>query len=250
MSLLAELLSKELPEVDFPSINSTSMNSLQCSLKYNNIYHSSVTLLYNIYYLPFVRKPLSGITKIFDNKFEVFNTIILENTALNEQERNFFFKKFTRAQKNYNSFRKFAYHYKYKYGKKFEITADLCFTEFSNFRSNMLIPLLENKINYTFRIADLINIINKSLSHSSYFFADPQDIKNPYTNLPFSNHNLYNIYFKLKQTNYITPILFEMFFVTNFNLTKFKNHNECYIRDRAIDIFVKKFFEYVTSDCR
>lgn len=239
MSIFAEILSKQLPNIEFPSVNAASINNLQLSLNYNSLHHVGVSLLYYIYYLPFAAKPIQNNKKIFANKFDILNTFVITNDTITQHEKNYFFTKFTSTQKTYNSFRRLAHICKHKYCKKFGITTDLCFTEFSNFKSNMLITLLENNISYTFRIADLVNIINKSLTHSSHFFADPQEIKNPYTNLPFTLHNLYNIYFKLKSSNYIVPILFEMFFISGFTLNKFKNHNECYIRDRCIDNFIK-----------
>ena len=104
----------------------------------------------------------------------------------------------------------------------------------------LLITILEKNVIYKFRISDLINIINKSLSHSLDFFADPQTIKNPYTNLPFSICNLYNIYFKIKNSNYNLPILFHQFFVSNFEIVHFKNNNESLIRDKTIHYFLNK----------
>jgi len=172
------------------------------------------------------------------NKFDIFDFVILKDKELTIVEKNHFLQKFSKAQLHYSSFRKLAKLFKLKRYREFEIDTDLCFQPFSNLNKSMLISLLENNILYKFRISDLINIANKSLSHSPYFFAEPCSIKNPYTNIPFSTANLYNLYFKIQETNYIMPFLFHLYFVSDFNLNKFKNENECYIREAAINNFI------------
>jgi hypothetical protein len=175
----------------------------------------------------------------FKHKFHILQIVVLNNKCLTIQEKNHFQKAFMRAQKSYLAFGNLAKKYRYKYGKKFEIDADLCFNKFDQLSSKIIISLIENNIVYRFRISDLINIINKALTNAPHFFAAPQKIKNPYTNLPFVLCNLYNIYFTLKKTNYSIPLLFQQYFLCNFDLDKFKNFNECYIRDRSIDNFMR-----------
>jgi hypothetical protein len=239
MSLFAELLCKQMPNIDFPSVNYESITKLNNSWKYNGLHYISIKLVYYIYFLQFDNHHSQINHKPFLNKFHILETIILKNKMITQHEKIYFLKKFMIAQNHYLNFRKLAKIFKFKNYKKFEIDTDLCFTNFDKLSSNILITLMENNIIYKFRISDLINIINKSLSHSPQFFAEPYEIKNPYTNIPFSHSNLYNIYFRLKQTNYSIPILFHQYFITNFNLGKFKNMNECLIRDKSIDNFIK-----------
>ena len=78
------------------------------------------------------------------------------------------------------------------------------------------------------------------------------NIKNPYTNLPLCLSNLYNIYFRIKNSNYNMPILFHQFFISNFNLLDFQNKNECLIREKAINYFIKdatfdEKYEYINK---
>ena len=236
MSIFSELLCKQFPNVDFPGVDNSSVNKLTLSWKYSSLYNISVRLIYHIYLLPFDN---SLNKSSYKNKFHILNDIILDNSQLSLCENEYFFDKFNKSQRAYNAFRRFAHYCKHKYRKKFEIDADLCFNAFRELPSKITISLLENNIIYKFRISDLLNIINKSLSNSPEFFAEPMEIKNPYTNLPFTLCNLYNIYFKLREINYLIPILFHQYFACNFDLIKFKNLNESIIRDKAINNFIR-----------
>jgi len=97
------------------------------------------------------------------------------------------------------------------------------------------IDIIQSGIKYQFSIFDLIRIINTSLSYEYNFFTDPKKIKNPWNNNPFSLANLYNIYFFIRYTNIIMPILFERFFQSNFNLDMFENHNQLIIKNYIIE---------------
>ena len=238
MSLFAELLCKHFPTVTFPSVNHTSISKLDNTWKYSSIHHTSVKLIYYIYFLPYSTINLNNKSS-YKNKFHILNDIILKNIYLSVDETNFFFEKFSKAQNTYNAFRKLSYIYKYKYSKRFEIDGDLCFNSFSEFSQKITISLIEDNVIYKFRISDLLNIINRSLSNSPNFFSEPLEIRNPYTNLPFKLSNLYNIYFKIKETNYIMPTLLQQYFTSNFDLIRFKNYNECFIRDKCIENFMR-----------
>ena len=61
--------------------------------------------------------------------------------------------------------------------------------------------------------------INKSIINCPDMFVEPLDVKNPYTNLPFSKADLYNIYFKISKTRLNQPILFHAYFNCNFNIS-------------------------------
>jgi len=235
MSIFANILCKQFSHANLPKFNYYSIAKLSdSSYSSSNIYDCCTCLIYHIYFMPYK----SNYNKNIMNKFKTFNTIVLMNKNISQLDRDFLLYKFSNAQRIYSCFRKLAINFKLKYSKKFEVDTDLCFQPFSNFKPHILITLLENNIVYNFRLSDLINIINKSLSHSPMFFAEPYQIKNPYTNIPFSIANLYNIYFKIQQTNYIMPILFQQYFNSNFILLDFKHNNECYIRDKAIDYFM------------
>jgi hypothetical protein len=66
------------------------------------------------------------------------------------------------------------------------------------------------------------------------FFIEPLVLKNPYTNVPFKKSDLYNIYFFLKQSPILMPILFHNYFLVDFNLRVFRDENENTIRNMYI----------------
>ena len=111
---------------------------------------------------------------------------------------------------------------------------DLNFTPLVDISSNKIEFLHSNK-KVQFSIFDLIRIINTSLSNENYFFLEPQTIKNPWNNQPFSITNLYHIYFYIKQSTIYMPILFSRFFESNFNLLHFQRHNQLIIKNYILN---------------
>tara|TARA_Y100000385_G_C12966331_1_gene582019 strand:+ start:28 stop:570 length:543 start_codon:yes stop_codon:yes gene_type:complete len=87
-------------------------------------------------------------------------------------------------------------------------------------------------------MSDIISIINNSLINSFDFFAEPLKPRNPYTNIDFTKAQLYHIYFSVRNTNIVLPILMHQYFLSNFNLQKFKIQNESMIGDIAICKFI------------
>ena len=94
-----------------------------------------------------------------------------------------------------------------------------------------------NKI-YLFAAADLINIMNRSITHAPFFFSNPLPIKNPYNNVPFRKSDLYNMYFFIKNTAFTNTILITAFFNSGFDLTQFQRENNSMIIDYSIDNYI------------
>lgn len=132
-----------------------------------------------------------------------------------------------RSQRHYNALTTFAKIIKYK--RQPSIKDDLLLTPITNHIRHMKIIHINTM--YLFTIKDLINIINSSLSNCSIFYADPKEIKNPYNNLSFDHHILYNIYYAIKSSDYTLPILFHQYYLCNFNLRNYAIENEYLIRD-------------------
>ena len=135
-----------------------------------------------------------------------------------------------KAQRHYNALSYFAKIIKYK--KEANITDDLLLIPIASNHSHMKI-LHENKI-YLFTIKDLINIINSALSNCSSFYAEPKEIKNPYNNVAFGRHILYNMYYAIKRSDYTLPLLFHQYYLCHFHLRNFTVENEYLIRDIGI----------------
>lgn len=122
---------------------------------------------------------------------------------------------------------------------KYHNEHDINMNDLSSLSKKCKINIIENYTEYEFRISDLINIINTSLSYHYQFFPNPKDIKNPYTNHPFSLHNLYNIYYKIKESNYKIPILFTYYYNNNFNLQEFTINHENEINEYITNSYTK-----------
>ena len=87
-------------------------------------------------------------------------------------------------------------------------------TEFNTIKPHLLITLFDDmaRTQYVFRLSNLLTIIKMSLSNSVEFFSEPNYIKNPYTNVKFTDAQLYTIYFKLRESSFVMPTLFHLYF--------------------------------------
>lgn len=103
-----------------------------------------------------------------------------------------------------------------------------------NANSNNIIKIHQENGVYLFTIRDITGLINNSLSNNENYFALPLQIKNPYINRPFDKATLYNIFFKLRKCDCTIPILFQRYFMCNFDIKRFQNENEYFIREQAI----------------
>ena len=170
-------------------------------------------------------------------KFKLLQSII-ENIFCSEQFKEQILDLFCSIQKVERALSKFAYVYKYKKAT-IKIKTDMYLNQIKFGDKNVMCIFDDkNSCNYLFTINDLIQIIKKSLIHSPNFFSDPSESKNPYTNLPFNKSTLYNIYFFIKQKNFIMPTLIQNFFIENFDLENFRKNNTHIIRECAIKDFV------------
>jgi len=179
----------------------------------------------------------------FDNpalaKYEALKNTILDNIFIGQQKKDEILDIFCKSQRAYFGFCHLARLFKRKHTKPNPISTDMCFNSLLDLKSSILIDVYDDQTRtmYTFRISDIINIINTSLMHSPHFFSDPQYIKNPYTNIPFTKAQLYNLYFGIRSSPFIMPLLFHFFFLTKFSLSTFSMKHECHIREEAIANF-------------
>ena len=178
---------------------------------------------------------------INDNKFTAFDKNILNpyfiTGSIKERHINCFFK----AQKIYHILCRFVTRYKISKAIQFDSTTDLCLNDISTISELSILKLYvdSTRVLYTFRISDLIQVINSALTYNSGFFAEPQIIKNPYTNIPFTKSELYNIYYSIKYSHFEMPYLYQQYLKHDFSLIKFTYLNEPMLREIAIDDFCK-----------
>lgn len=92
--------------------------------------------------------------------------------------------------------------------------------------------LNENNTNYVFEYCELYKICKSAITYTDEsHMLSVQQIKNPYTNLPFSSHNIYNIYFTLEQNKKL-PYVFNVFYKINFNIRQvYTDYNFIFLKE-------------------
>jgi hypothetical protein len=142
-----------------------------------------------------------------------------------------------------NSYKQCIYRWRRKRFTRYENDTDLRSNSLSSYNPAQLISIVENNTIYDFCLPDLIKIINNALLYREDLFSSPIFPKNPYTNLPFGLHNMYNIYFHILSTSQIMPNLLYLFFLSNFNIDTFFTNNEPFLRDKNILSYYKELTE-------
>jgi hypothetical protein len=156
----------------------------------------------------------------------------LDNMFLPSTDKEEILQIFQRSQRIYYGFSKLAQLYKFQNAKA-TISTDLYLNEISRDHRNA-ICIHTNSTNYWFMLGDLCRHITAALTNSPYYYADPIPIKNPYTNIPFTDAELYTIYFKVRAGTFLFPILFHKFFLSEFDIARYRMDNESDIRESII----------------
>ena len=138
-----------------------------------------------------------------------------------------------------------------KRAEPFDYDYSLQMDPLSDFESDDKISMrLSNRL-YTFVLEDLHNIIKTAVTNTSYLTVAPSKISNPFTNIPFSHAQLYNIYMKFKyQTKFRVSNIVYSFWKHNFNYETFMLENNFVLRKKAVrdhieDISPGELFDYV-----
>jgi hypothetical protein len=170
-------------------------------------------------------------------KFELLKEVF-ENIFSNKDAQEEFLNQFCKMQRIYFLLVKHAYRYKMR-KSPIQVSTDVFMTTLRE-GDKRTFAIVQYGKKYLFSTSDLINIINSSLSNTSYFFAEPLVCKNPYNNIPFNKSTLYNMYFFIKQSTFLLPILFHYYFMENFNLKRFGEKHDTIIREKSIQRHVEK----------
>lgn len=198
---------------------------------YNSTHQTKINeigILHQLYLHDIVRY-----SKILTKKY-IYSKIdsVMNNPFISQAVKQQYFDVFSLTQKHYISLCKFAFICKFKKAK-IGCERDMYLNPIEKKGSNYIELLHENR-KYVFTIPDITKIIRKSLNTSSDMYIDPQSIKNPYDNLPFSKSNLYAIYFAIKKSDYNIPNIFQQYFYSNFSLTRLSDDYEPSMRETAI----------------
>jgi hypothetical protein len=171
-------------------------------------------------------------------KYYIYNSKFVQPTVSVDMQFLFCY-----AQKTYYALSLFARLWKIKHSFS-SITSDLMLTPLKDYNQKCIITLYEDGKPYSFYLPDIYNIIVEALTHCSHdYFLEIKPIKNPYTNLPFKLHNLYNIYIAYKNNTYTMPILFRGLIECDCDVKSFMHRYEPIIRDICID----KYFAHINN---
>uniref|UniRef100_A0A6C0KRQ5 Uncharacterized protein n=1 Tax=viral metagenome TaxID=1070528 RepID=A0A6C0KRQ5_9ZZZZ len=190
----------------------------------SNIYYKEKNINFNECYYRYAK-----------SKFMALNDILFNPFFIKEIKDRIFYL-FSKAQKCYHAFLRLAHIYKFK-KYKIVVKDDLSLNPIDPQNNDSYI-LIQNKSKFFFRINDLISIIETSICNSPNFFSHAFWPENPYNKIKFSPSNLYNIYFKMKDSGRLISTLFHFFFLENFQLSNFVEKYESFIRDKNIESYV------------
>ncbi len=160
----------------------------------------------------------------------------LENAFYNDVIKDAHINIFSKLQKVYRCMCRLAFIYKLKRAK-IQVSTDLLLNDLTPNDKNVL-TIFDSNSKYLFSLTDLVNIFYTSLCNSSYFIPSPVSCKNPYTNLPFSKANLYNIYFFILQNKVKVPVIIQNYFLCNFSLHRFLFENKRIIHEISVERYV------------
>jgi len=190
--------------------------------------------------IKYKEKELKLTSKIINlyTKFKYFE-VNYKTFLNNENIVNIFYK----SQKIYNLVTLFCNKLKIRSAKIYN-SEDLLGNELNNILSfNILI----DKFIYKFSYKDLIKIITTNLlnfqqettrRNITNNFSTPLEIKNPYTNIPFKKYILYNFYIFCKNNNYKIPIIFQLYYESNFRIKDLFILHENYITLKSIKKYI------------
>ena len=181
-----------------------------------------------------------GVANIGCTKFSIFHNSVSSNAFISDARREEITDNFARAQRCYAGLCRLARLWKLKNARAGSVEHDLYMNPLEDLPERLVMDIFDDasRTIYKFRVSDLMSIAKTALCNSPEFFADPQEIRNPYTNVPFTRAQLYTIYLRIRQTKFDMPILFSQYYRAGFNMRLFCEANECYIRDAAITSFV------------
>ena len=173
-----------------------------------------------------------------ESMFHIFKHSILEEEFITEPDKKTLKDLYISVKKIMNRLNSIARLYKYKKAVKYDIDTDLHLNPLEQLPNNEKISIIENNTIYNFKLRDLISCWKLALLNSQGLFAKPIELKNPYTNLPFKKHNLYNIYFKCLNMYINLPMCITTFFKCNMTISKYQLYYYTTLKEVAIINFL------------
>jgi len=178
----------------------------------------------------------------YSSDIKIYKECIIDNEYMFDEESGIIENLYFESKKIKNKLVSFVKKWKWKKAIISSVDTDLYLNKLDTFKNIYKIILLENNTKYIFRLSDLINYWIESLQNSQGLFSKPLILKNPHTNLEFSKHNLYNIYFKLLYTGFNIPTIISNFFYSNMDTKIFSYKYYPVLKETAIMTFVDSSF--------
>lgn len=105
------------------------------------------------------------------------------------------------------------------------------------------IYLFENGTKYTFSYSEIKQIIVNNIYTLNEGTISINRIRNPYTNLPFKQYNLYNIYHKIKYNDTLFKTIIDLYYL-NFDYIRYFD----IFKRRVLVISLEKEYANITPD--
>ena len=170
------------------------------------------------------------------NKYDVVFTMIMANIFFLDSFKEEFFVIFEKTQRTYFALKRFLHICRFRTMKS-KIDTDLCMNPIDITRKNTF-TLVQNGAKYLFTTPDILKLTMTALMNAHDFFSEPRFPKNPYTNIPLTRTDMYNIYFHVIGTRFIVPPLLVECFLNHFELENFLIDNESKLRNLSIKNYV------------
>lgn len=162
---------------------------------------------------------------------------LMKNPFMTQEQFDEIMVMFSQAQRLYFAMTRFVHHCKIKIAKV-QVQTDL-FLNTLDPASRHTFKLLHDGKVYYYALTDLVNLLITSITHSTNMFVMPLPCKNPYNNLPFRKHDLYNMYFHMQRVFVRVPALIELYFNHNFDVYRLKKYHENTLLHHVVDETIK-----------
>ena len=171
------------------------------------------------------------------SKFRVLRAAVIDNPFVGPSQRSILLSKFSLAQRAYTTMSAGARRYKMARARRAHTNEDMFLRPLAGLPPSATTEIYDDasRTTYTFRLSDLIQLVRSSLCTAPDFFVDPQPIRNPYTNVPFTTAQLYTIYSRVRESPYEIPTVFHIYRNGGFSMRHLLDRAEAFIREEAID---------------
>ena len=171
------------------------------------------------------------------SKFRVLRDAVMVNPFVGPSQRSVLLRAFSDAQRCYSVMCTAARAHKIKHARHAHTDEDLYLRPLRGLPPRAITRLYDDasRTVYTFRMSDLIRIAKAALCSAPDFFVDPQDIRNPYTNMPFTSAQLYTLYERIRCSGYEIPPVLQLYRRCGFSRRGLLDKGEALIREEAID---------------